>query len=130
MNTVDLSNPALRVPSALRRIPRNRLASLLPIPKSPFAGDIALARLETIGKNARLELASGRPCTLHEGDLLAVVFGNRYAPAQFEGYVRTNGEFCDLLSMGGVCGVVESKHDKVQEPSKLRLIGGVLLDGL
>src|SRR5256886_12837202 len=34
-----------------------------------------------------------------KGDLLAVVFGNRYATRQFEGYARADGEDCDLLSM-------------------------------
>jgi hypothetical protein len=84
-----------------------------------------LARVEKIGKNATLELANGRRCTLHEGDLLAVVFGNRYATLQFEGYARANGDCCDLLSMGGLCGLVESKHAKAPEPSKLRLLSAL-----
>jgi hypothetical protein len=84
-----------------------------------------LAKLEKIGKNATLELANGRRCNLHEGDLLAVVFGNRYATLQFEGYARSSGDSCDLLSMGGLCGLVESKHAKAAEPSKLRLLGAI-----
>jgi len=91
----------------------------------PRTGDIALARLEKIGKNPRLELANGRPCALHVGDLLAVVFGNRYATMQFEGYARADGDACDLLSMGGLCGIVESKHDAVLDSTKLRLLGSV-----
>src|SRR5262249_58583170 len=86
---------------------------------------IALARLELIGKNARLELASGRASTLHEGDKLAVVFGNRYATMQFEGYAQADEDACDLLSMGGVCGLVETKHEKVLPPSRLRLLGAI-----
>jgi hypothetical protein len=115
----------LRVSYALRWVPRASIATLLPCPGSPQAGDIVLARLEKIGKNATLELANGRRCTLHEGDLLAVVFGNRYATLQFEGYARANGDCCDLLSMGGLCGLVESKHAKAPEPSKLRLLGAL-----
>jgi len=95
----------MRVSYALRWVPRASMATLLPCPVSPQAGDIALAKLEKIGKNATLELANGRRCTLHEGDLLAVVFGNRYATLQFEGYARANGDSCDLLSMGGLCGL-------------------------
>jgi hypothetical protein len=101
------------------------MATLLPMPLSPRAGDIVLAKLEKIGKNATLELANGRRCTLHEGDLLAVVFGNRYATLQFEGYARANGDSCDLLSMGGLCGLVETKHAKAADPSKLRLLGAL-----
>src|SRR5262249_30415876 len=110
---------------ALRRLPGENFAELLPVPKAPRAGDIALAQLESIGKNTRLELANGRQCSLHQGDRLAVVFGHRYASMQFEGYARTNGEACDLLSMGGVCGLVASKHEKVLEPSRLRLLGAI-----
>lgn len=113
----------LRIPYALRRVPGGSFASLLPLKAAPAAGDIALARIEKIGKNARLELTTGRPCNLHEGDLAAVVFGNRYATAQFEGYARSEGDGCDLLSMGGLCGVVTSKHASVADPTKLRLLG-------
>ncbi len=115
----------VRIPYALRRVPETSFAGLLPCPEAPQSGDIALAVLEKIGKNARLELANGRPCALHEGDLLAVVFGNRYATEQFEGYARAQGDACDLLSMGGLCGLVASKHAGVPEPSKLRLLGAL-----
>ncbi len=115
----------LRIPYVVRRVPEVSFATLLASPKCPRAGDIALSRLETIGKNARLELANGRPATLREGDLLAVVFGSRYATGQFEGYPRMDGDVCDLLSMGGLCGVVESKHARVKEPSKLRILGAL-----
>jgi hypothetical protein len=57
----------MRVSYALRRVPRARMATLLPCPVSPQAGDIALAKLEKIGKNAALELPNGRRCNLHEG---------------------------------------------------------------
>lgn len=118
----DIRN-TIRVCYALRRVPDLSSACLLPCPNSPEPGDIALVRVEKIGKNAALELTNGRRCTLHEGDVLAVVFANRYATLQFEGYARAKGEFCDLLSMGGLCGLVESKHADVAEPTKLRLLG-------
>lgn len=73
----------MRMSYASRWVPRARKAMLLPYPAPRQAGDIALARLEKIGKNAILELANSRRCNLHEGDLLAVVFGNRYATLQF-----------------------------------------------
>lgn len=114
-----------RISYALRRVPEGRIARLLPCPDSPQPGDIVLAELEKIGKNTKLELTNGRRCHLHEGDHLAVVFGNRYATMQFEGYARADGTRCDLLSMGGVCGHVASKHAGVMEPSKLRLLGAI-----
>jgi hypothetical protein len=115
----------LRIPYALRRVPEARLAGLLPWAAPPQEGDLALARLEQIGKNTGLELPDGRRCTLHEGDLLAVVFGNRYATEQFEGYAGADGDRCDLLSMGGLCGLAKSKHARIPEPTKLRLLGAL-----
>ncbi len=125
MTFPDDMKACIRIPYALHRVPGAMLASLLPRPSSPHAGDIALARLEKIGKNTRVELVNGRAATLHEGDLIAVVFGNRYATQQFEGYARADGECCDLLSMGGMCGLVESKHASIAEPSRLRLLGAI-----
>src|SRR5262249_24482506 len=49
----------------------------------------------------------------------------RYATHQFEGYARANGESCDMLSMGGLCGTVASKHAALAEPTKLRLLGAL-----
>jgi hypothetical protein len=115
----------MRIPYALRHVPHERLASLLPCPAHPGPGDIALARLEKIGKNARYELADGRAADLHEDDLLAVVFGNRYATEQFEGHAAIDGEACDLLSMGGMCGLVISKHASIAEPSRVRVLGAL-----
>lgn len=116
---------ATNIPYGLRRVPRESLATLLPCPDNPSPGDIALAQLVKVGKNTRLELAGGRAVTLHEADLLAVVFGHRYATEQFEGYARSNGTSCDLLSMGGMCGLVASRHAGVPEPTKLRLLGAI-----
>ena len=55
----------MRVPYALRRVPEKSFNCLLPSPEHPQPGDIIVASLERIGKNASLELANGRPCTLH-----------------------------------------------------------------
>src|SRR6266851_3149151 len=116
---------AIRVSYALRRVPASSFQRLLPRPEPPHVGDIVLARVESIGKNVALDITTGRRCGLHPGDLVAVVFGNRYATLQFEGYARSAGDRCDLLSVGGLCGLVESRHDSVPEPSKLRIEGAL-----
>ena len=115
----------MRVPYAARNVPASAIATLLSLPKVWRVGDIALANVKQIGKNTALELANGRRCTLHERDTLAVVFGNRYATMQFEGYAGANATSCDLLSMGGLCGLVVSKHAKSPEPTQLTLIGAI-----
>jgi hypothetical protein len=116
---------AIRVSYALRRVPASDFHFLLPRPEPPRVGDIVLARVESIGKNVALDVSTGRRCGLHKGDLIAVVFGNRYATLQFEGYARSDGDRCDLLSVGGLCGLVESKHDTVPDASKLRIEGAL-----
>src|SRR3979490_326423 len=117
----DHMGRAMRVSYALRHVPESSLHYLLPRPEPPSVGDIVLARVESIGKTAALDMNTGRRCGVHMGELIAVVFGNRYATLQFEGYARSDGDRCHLLSMGGLCGLVESKHDGVSDPSKLRL---------
>lgn len=116
---------AMRIPYALRHIPPAHFDSLLPVPGMVAPGDIVLVRVEKIGKNGGLELPSGRRCALHEGDLMAMVFGNRYATHQFEGYARLDGDRCHMLSMGGLCGMVESKHASVSDPTRLRILGAI-----
>jgi hypothetical protein len=115
----------MRIPYALRHVPRGALIGLQDIPEAPMPGDIVLASVERLGKNSALELSNGRRCSLHEGDVIAAVFGNRYATLQFEGFARANGSCCDLLSMGGLCGVVATKHCKVADPTKLKLVGAI-----
>jgi hypothetical protein len=114
-----------RIPYGLRRIPREAFANLLSRPERPQIGDVALVEVESIGRNTALELSNGRRCSLHEGDRLFAVFGNRYATMQFEGYAEVQGEHCDLLSMGGLCGVVKSRHVGVAGPTRLRVLGAI-----
>jgi hypothetical protein len=116
---------AVRVSYGLRRVPASRWHMLLPRRDPPQVGDVALARVEAVGKNTALDLASGRRCKLHSGDLIGVVFGHRYATLQFEGYARSDGDHCDLLSGGGLCGLVASKHDTMPDPTRLRIEGAL-----
>jgi hypothetical protein len=51
-------------------------------------------------------------------------FGNRYATDQYEGYLpRRPVKECDLLSVGGVCGEVASRHTSMVGPTRLRIVG-------
>src|SRR3954452_10065888 len=116
MNTSsgDLLSSARR-PYAVRRVPEEHLTYMLPYPTQPTVGDVVIAAVESIGKNTTLELTDGRRCALHPGDHIVAVFGNRYATLQFEGYAKANGDHCYFLSMGGMCGLVASKHAAVAE---------------
>ena len=93
----------MRVPYALRhRVPEASLCFLLPSSGSPQAGDIALAKIDKIGRMQTWNFLTAVVARCMR-DALAVVFGNRYATMQFEGYARVDEDLCDLLSMGGVC---------------------------
>jgi hypothetical protein len=113
----------MRIPYALRRVPEQDLGSLLSVPHAPKPGDLALAEVERIGKNTTLELANGRRSTLHLGDLIAIVFGNRYATKQFDGYAGIDGDRCELLSQGGLSGLVRSKHSSMPDATRLKVLG-------
>ena len=115
----------IRIPYALRKAPESAFASLVPLSRPYERGDVVLVRVEKIGKNTGLELTTGRRSSLHVGVYMAMVFGNRYATHQFEGYAHANGDSCDMLSMGGLCGTVASKHANLAEPTKLRLLGAL-----
>jgi hypothetical protein len=57
------------------------------------------------------------------------VCGNRYATDVFEGYVPS-GARSHLLTVGGMIGDVLSSHDALPEPSRLEILGHLLLDGV
>lgn len=55
--------------------------------KAPEAGDLVLARVDTIGYHSGLQLPEGRKKLFFVGDEIVVAYGNRYAPNQFEAVV-------------------------------------------
>jgi len=117
-------NRNYRVSYVLRRVPCQRIVNLIPASSPPKVGDLAMAMITDIGKTAKIEMATGRMGLLYKGEPIAVVFGHRYATAQFEGYADMRAENkCDLLSSGGVCGVVKSKHEATPQPTRLQILG-------
>jgi hypothetical protein len=89
----------------------------------PRAGDVVLARVETIGQHAKLENVHGRRGTLYTGDEIIVAFGNRYAPDQFEAYVPETLGPCDLVAGGGVASRMTVKHASMKPPTRIDVIG-------
>lgn len=89
----------------------------------PRAGDLALARVTSIGQHPRLELHSGRRAKLYDGDEIVVAFGARYAPDQFYAAVPQTLGPCDLVAGGGVAGQVLDRHARVKGPTRLEPIG-------
>jgi hypothetical protein len=89
----------------------------------PRAGDLVIARIETLGQHQRLESPHGRRAQLYEGDEILVAFGERYAPDQFEAVVPDNLEPCDLVAGGGVAGKVLSRHARIKRATRIQPIG-------
>ncbi len=92
----------------------------------PHAGDVGIFKVISIGKHKKVENYQSINQYLMENDWVMCAFGNRYASAQFEGYVPEIllSEY-DLLGQGGVVGELHSMHNRYERigPTKLTLIG-------
>jgi hypothetical protein len=102
------------------------MAGMKPLTYAPQIGDIVVAEVMSIGKHSTIENRDGVSTHIFPGDRVVVTFGNRYATDQYEGYVPTQPVAeCDMLSVGGVCGEVVSRHASMGTPTRLRLLGAV-----
>jgi len=106
-----------------RRIAPERARQLLYGELKPEAGDLVLARVDELGQHKRLELVSSRRATLFEGDEIVVVYGNRYAPDQFEGIVPDNLGPCRLVAAGGVAARLLNRHDRMRTATRITPLG-------
>lgn len=89
----------------------------------PEAGDLVLARVDTIGHHKGLQLQNGRRAILHSGDEIVVAFGQRYAPDQFEADIGIENGQCHLIAAGGLAGRVLNSHERMRPPTALTPIG-------
>lgn len=113
------------MPYALRRVPQEQISGTKPLASPPNVGDMALARVISIGRSDRIELVNGRLASIHAGSLIAVTFGHRYATSQYEAVAKTDGDHCDLLTAAGVSGLVISRKETTRPPTKLMVIGNL-----
>lgn len=109
---------------SIRRVPREAAHGLLTQPCMPLAGDLVLARVDSLGQHPGLQLPSGRRKQLFPGDEIVVAYGNRYASNQFEALVPQTLGPCHLAAGGGIAGRVVSWHVKMSKgPTQLTPIG-------
>ncbi len=106
-----------------RRINRDQNFQLLGGTLIPKAGDLVLARVDELGQHQRLELVTSRRASLYEEDEIVVVYGNRYAPDQFEGIVPDHLEPCRLVAAGGVAARLLNRHDRVKTATRITPLG-------
>lgn len=106
--------------------PREALKGLTPFTCAPQIGDLVVAEVLELGQHIKLETRKGALLHLFPGDRIVGAFGNRYATDQYEGYIpKEVVEECDMLSIGGVFGIVASQHLKMNPPTRLGLHGSV-----
>src|SRR4051812_12766187 len=77
---------------ACRAVDGRQHCQLLRDPAPPAVGDLALVRVGDIGNHTRLATAGGQKLRLYPGDVLAGVFGHRYATDAFEAEVLTTDD--------------------------------------
>ncbi len=111
---------------ATHRVDRASAVGLEPLLRTPSPGRVVLARVATIGRHKEVEAVDGRKMTLFPGDVIAGVLGYRYATDQFEGIAVATGPTGHLLGVGGVCGEVISKNERMIDPTVLEWIGGLV----
>lgn len=95
-----------------RRVPHGPWPTI-PAMGAPMAGDLVLARVDTIGHHDGLQLPNGRRKQLFVGDEIVVAYGNRYACSQFEALVPDTLGPCHLVAGGGIAARAVSWHDRI-----------------
>jgi hypothetical protein len=106
-----------------RNVDHLQVVNLLTSDRKPAAGDLLLARVDQLGQHGRLELTTSRRAEMFEGDEIAVVFGNRYAPDQFEAIVPDRMEPCRLVAAGGVAARLLNSHSKMKQATRITPLG-------
>lgn len=115
--------PSAKWAFTTRRVNRADVAGLDPMVAFATAGDLVLCEIIQIGQHKKIQLSTGRPSTSYLGDLVVLCVGDRYAPDQYEGRARITAEGADLLAGGGVVGTMQTAHERMEEPTRLRPVG-------
>jgi Mrp family chromosome partitioning ATPase len=119
-----LNHEAMKHTFTTHSIPLSAMVGVTPLTRAPRIGDLVAAEVKTLGKHTAIETREGVRENIFPDDQIIAAFGNRYATDQFEGYAPDGPvAICDLLSIGGVCGEVVSRHVAMSSPTKLRVLG-------
>lgn len=113
----------LPIPYAARRFPRSAMATLRTAGAAPAAGDLVLVRIDRLGQHRHLELATGRRARLFPGDEIVLVYGNRYAPDQFEAVVPDDLGPCHMVAGGGLASRVLTRHTNMKGATAITPLG-------
>lgn len=108
---------------ATRRVSLRAMRTLVGGAVRPRSGDIVLARVTRLGHHRHLERETGRRSVLHEGDLVIVAYGDRYATDQFESYVPRHLGTVNLVASGGIASHVRTRAVGVRAATQIDPVG-------
>jgi len=118
--------PGFILPSAAYTVKKSSIKWYEFTDRPPQVGDLVYGRITRIGQHSALENKNGRIHVVNDGSKAVFVFGNRYAPDHFEGYVpEASTSEVDLLAQSGVIGVVKSKNSIIKDPTRVKILGYV-----
>ncbi|MEM8751959.1 MAG: DUF1611 domain-containing protein [Pseudomonadota bacterium] len=109
-----------------RRVEQSEADRLDPDVRAAVSGDLILGRVASVGQHRRIQLTTGRPSALYEGDLVVLACGARYAPDQFEGVAEVDPDGADMLAGGGCLGRMTAKNERVKAPTRIAPLGRIL----
>lgn len=109
-----------------RAVPALLIDQVIPFVDPPRLGDLVVAKIASVGQHTVVDNQAGVAMRLAPDDIFVGAFGACYATHQYEGHVPPEPvDQCDLLSNGGVCGIVVAQHATMGEPTRLQVLGGV-----
>ncbi len=115
------------IPSASFSVPGKMIKQFCEIPdQAPRAGDLIYGEVTALGFHKTLESVSARIHTIHDRTQAVFVFGNRYAPAHYEGLVpETLSEEVDMIARSGIVGEMKCHNELIGAPTRVRVLGYV-----
>jgi hypothetical protein len=113
------------VPSAAFSVPKSSIKKYDALNhKQPEVGDLMFGEICDLGHHRTLESRSARIHTINIGTRAIFVFGNRYAPDQYEGLIPdAYYDHVDLFSRGGVIGKVHNQNQLIGRATRVRVLG-------
>lgn len=124
------TKPNCIIPSAAFSVPKSLMRQYDDaLVKTPEVGDLVLGEVTELGHHLKVENRTARLHTLNIGTQSIFVFGNRYAPDQYEGRVPGNNyKDAELLSQGGIIAKVTTQNQLIGSPTKVNVLGYICDD--
>ncbi|HUS49148.1 MAG TPA: hypothetical protein VMZ91_03230 [Candidatus Paceibacterota bacterium] len=115
------------ITSSAKTIKKNQIYNYKFIDKNPEIGDVIYGKVVRLGQHIQLENKNARLHTINDGSVGVFVFGNRYAPDYYEGFIPTSFQSeVDLMSRSGVIGKVKYKNASKQDPTIIKILGYIV----